>query len=302
MVLHPRSSVHPGISMILDAYFKRASPFTLFPCAIITTVPHVTCIARCTSRSTFVVQGSNLMLDLLPDYLPLPEPERVLVIMAHPDDIEYFVGGTIAHWTAAGVMVTALLATSGQHGTQDEVSTPPEMAAQREREQRAASAVLGVRDVIFLGEADGELEPTLELRLRLVRVIRRVRPDIVVLPDPLRYYFDGYVNHPDHRAAGEAALAAVSPASANRLYHPELIAEGLMPHRASEVWVALAVEPDFWVDITSVIEQKAAAFRCHASQITDWPSMEAAIYASSQTVLPNGQIVHREAYRRIRIG
>jgi LmbE family N-acetylglucosaminyl deacetylase len=230
-----------------------------------------------------------------------PVSGRALVVMAHPDDIEYFVGGTLAAWAAAGVAVTAVLATSGEHGSPNTVLSPPEVAMLREREQREACATLGIQDAIFLREPDGTLQPTLDLRLRLVRIIRRVCPDVVVLPDPMRYYFDGYVNHPDHRAIGEAALAAVSPAAANHLYHPELVEEGLRPHRVRELWLALAYEPNCWVDITTVLPRKLAAMRCHQSQIADWASMELALQATTRTVLAGDEIVHRESYRRIRI-
>lgn len=237
------------------------------------------------------------MVDLAAD----APPEHALVVMAHPDDLEWFVGGTVAAWTAAGARVTALLATSGQHGAQDEVSTPAEIAATREREQRDAAAVLGIGDVQFLHEPDGELQPTLDLRLRLARAIRQARPDVVVLPDPTRYYFDGYVNHPDHRAVGEAALAAVSPAAANRLYHPELLRDGLAPRRVREIWLAMPQHPNGWIDIAAHLPRKLAAMRCHRSQIVDWPAMRAALEASTRLALPDGGIAHRELYHRIRL-
>lgn len=228
-------------------------------------------------------------------------PRRAMVIWAHPDDLEYFVGGTVALWATAGVEVTYVLVTSGDKGLDDLRVSPAEVAAIREREQRGANAVLGIQNVVFLGEPDGELTPTLELRLRLVCEIRRYRPDAVMLPDPTRYFFEGFVNHPDHRAAGEAALAAVAPAAANPRYHPELLAQGLAPHRVSELWLATSPQPNRWVDISGVFEAKVAAMRCHESQIHDPHGLEAHMAAHTLHTGALGETGHREGFRYLKL-
>lgn len=227
--------------------------------------------------------------------------ERAMAIMAHPDDLEFFAGGTVALWTAAGTELTLVLATRGEKGG-DPGPTAAELAAVREREQRSASAVLGVARTVFLDEPDGEVAPSLELRLRLVAEIRRHRPEAVVLPDPTRYHLEGYLNHPDHRAVGEAGCAAVSPSACNPRYHPELLAEGLLPHLAKEVWLAAAPEPNAWVDITATFAVKLAAMRCHKSQFKDMEGLEAHLAAYSEGRDEAGRSVHREGFRRVRIG
>lgn len=230
-------------------------------------------------------------------------PHRAMVIMAHPDDIEYFVGGTVARWNAAGCDVTFVLATSGESGCDDLTLSRQQLAALRQAEQRAAARVLGVEQVLFLDAPDGEVTPTLELRRQLVAKIRRYRPATVIIPDPTRYYFfeQGYVNHPDHRATGEAALAAISPAATNPRYHPELLAEGLKPHQVTQIWLAMPPEPDHWVDITDVFETKLAAMDCHASQISDPTSWEQSLRRSSAFAGMDGLVGYREGFRRLMI-
>lgn len=231
-------------------------------------------------------------------------PRRAMVIMAHPDDIEYFVGGTVARWTTAGCDVTFVLATSGEGGCDDPTLLRQQLAALRQTEQRAAARVLGVEQVVFLDAPDGEVVPTLELRRQLVAEIRRCRPDAVIVPDPTRYYFfeQGYVNHPDHRATGEAALAALSPSANNPRYHPELLAEGLAPHHAGEIWLAMPPEPDHWVDITDVFATKLAAMDCHVSQMRDPTLWEQALRRSSAFAGADGLVGYCEGFRRLMIG
>lgn len=198
-----------------------------------------------------------------------PVPESVLVVMAHPDDAEFSAGGTIARWTAAGASVTYCICTNGDKGTSDPAMDPVEVAKVREREQRAAAAVLGVRDLIFLGHPDGTLQPTLELRRDVVRVIREVRPAAVICPDPTRRYGPGFINHPDHRAVGEVTLDAVYPSARDPLVFPELAQNGHAPHKVREVYIANPAEPTCGVDISSTLETKIAALREHRSQVTE---------------------------------
>jgi LmbE family N-acetylglucosaminyl deacetylase len=195
----------------------------------------------------------------------------VLVMMAHPDDPEFFCGGTLAGWVREGREVCYVLATSGDKGSGDGLTPTAELMARREAEQRAAADVLGVGEVIFLRHRDGELVSDLGLRRQLVRAIRLCRPEVVVTTDPQLYFIgDRRVNHPDHRAMGDAVLAAVFPAASNPRFFPELWeVERLAPHAPREVYIANAERPNHEVDITEVMERKVEAIRQHKSQLTD---------------------------------
>jgi LmbE family N-acetylglucosaminyl deacetylase len=197
-------------------------------------------------------------------------PASALVVAAHPDDIEFACAGTVARWVAEGTRVTYALLTNGASGSSDPTMTRQRLTELREAEQWAAAKVVGVEQVEFLGYEDGLLEPTLEVRERIVRLIRRVRPEVVVTTDPTtRYRGDRYINHPDHRAAGEATLAAVIPGSDTRLAYPELLDEGLEPVKLVGVLLIMADEPNLVVDITGVIDKKLESLRCHVSQLGD---------------------------------
>lgn len=173
----------------------------------------------------------------------------------------------------------------------------------REQEHHAASKLLGVRRTVFLREPDGEVLPTLALRRRILAEVRRYKPDVVVIPDPTRYYFDNsYINHADHRATGEATLPAVSPGANNRSYFPELLAQGLEPHCVQEIWLAIPTEPNRFVDITGTLETKIAAFLCHDSQVTDPAQVRDRITCSTASTDANGQVCYREAFRVMVIG
>ena len=198
-------------------------------------------------------------------------PKKIAVIVAHPDDAEFICAGTVAKWANEGHEITYVLLTSGDKGSDDLTMTAQRLVATREAEQRAAGDVLGVRDIVFLRYPDAMLVPDLELRRTLTRVIRQLKPDIVVCQDPTaRWSGQEYIQHPDHIAAGEATLAALFPAARDRLTFPELLAEGLEPHKVREVYLCGAKEPDVWVDITETIEQKLAALGAHKSQMGDW--------------------------------
>lgn len=202
-----------------------------------------------------------------------PKQKRVLVVMAHPDDGEFSAGGTIAKWAGEGRDVWYCLLTDGQVGDAGDMEiTSEDLAAKRRVEAQGAADALGVQHpVIFLHYWDSKLEPTLEVRMNVARVIRQVRPDIIICQDPtVRYNGQGYINHPDHRAAGEATLAAIMPLADTRLATPELNAEGLAPHKVQEVYITGGQNADKWVDITGYLDRKAAALRAHASQMRDW--------------------------------
>jgi LmbE family N-acetylglucosaminyl deacetylase len=198
-----------------------------------------------------------------------PPPQRALFIAAHPDDIEFVVAGSAAKWTQAESAVRYVLVTSGDAGSHEPGMTRERLACIREAEQRAAAETVGVREVVFLGYHDDEVEPSLALRRDLVREIRRFKPDGVVCFDPTFILGDGYINHPDHRAVAQAALDAVAPAAGMPLVFPELHEEGLEPHPVREVWIASGTQPNTWVDISSTLDLKIEALRKHVSQFPD---------------------------------
>lgn len=196
------------------------------------------------------------------------EPLRVLCIYAHPDDSEFGIGGSVARWADEGAEITYCVITDGAAGSNAPDVDLKELRRTREAEQRAAAAVLGVKEVLFLGYADGSLVPTIELRRDLTRLIRQLRPQRVVCGDPTAvFYGDEYINHPDHRAAAEAATYAVFPSAVTRPIFPELLAEGYEPHQVRELYISGAVQPNTHVDISATLERKIEALRCHVSQV-----------------------------------
>jgi len=201
---------------------------------------------------------------------------RVLVVLAHPDDPEFYCGGTVARWAAEGRQVIYCLLTRGDKGADESGTDGTALAAIREREQRAAAAVLGVAEVLFLDHEDGYLVPDLALRRDIVGVIRRVRPEIVVTCDPTNFFPSSrYINHPDHRAAGQATLDAVFPAAGSGMFFPELEKEqGLAPHKVRQVYVAGALQPNTSIDVTSHLARKVEALRQHKSQIRDMDGLD----------------------------
>jgi LmbE family N-acetylglucosaminyl deacetylase len=202
-------------------------------------------------------------------------PRRVMAVFAHPDDAPFIVGGTLALWANQGDIITLVVATSGDKGSNDPVITPNELTVLREAEERAAAKVLGISDVVFLRHKDGELTPSLELRGEITRLIRLKKPNIVVTFDPTVFWTNNVsLNHPDHRAIGEATLDAVYPTARDRLNFPEHItAEGLETHKARTIYIAATNDPTHVVDITSTIEQKITALHEHKSQIPDMDAM-----------------------------
>lgn len=229
-------------------------------------------------------------------------PKRVMAIMAHPDDPEFFCGGAIALWAREGAEIIYLILTNGNKGSDDPAMTPDQLIKVRQEEQRTAADLLGVSKIIFLDEADGELQATLRLREQVVREIRRHRPDIIICPDPSAYYFGNqYINHPDHRSAGQVAMEAIFPAARNRMYHPELLDEGLMPHPVHEIYLVGALQPDRWVDITEVMDLKVQAIRSHASQLVDPEGSIQRVRQRAEAVDEYGRTVYREAFRYLKI-
>ena len=230
-------------------------------------------------------------------------PESVLVVVAHPDDIDFGMAGTIARFTDAGTHVSYRLATSGEAGPPEDMPRS-EVAAMREMEQRKAAEVVGVSDVEFLGLPDGHLEPNLALRREITRAIRSVRPHLVLTQSPERRYDRLFGSHPDHLAVGEATIGAVYPDSRNPHAHPELLADGYEPHRVSEVWVA-GLEPlDVFIDIEPVFERKVEALSSHVSQTASFDRAEMLAKWARETATRLGfsEDTVVEAFRRINAG
>lgn len=202
-----------------------------------------------------------------------PEVTRVLVVAAHPDDIEFGAAGSIAQWTEAGIEVVYCIVTDGAAGSNDPNTDYVKLIETRREEQMKAAECLGVHDVRFLGYSDGTLMPTLELRRDITRLIRELRPQRMVIMDPTAVLIQegefSYINHPDHRAASEAALYAFFPSAESRPIFPELLDEGLEPYHVNELWLMMSDKPNMYVDITSMEERKLAALLCHASQLNE---------------------------------
>ena len=195
-------------------------------------------------------------------------PKSAMVVVAHPDDAEFIAAGTVAKWSNAGSHVTYVIVTKGDKGSDDPEMTPSQLAQIREREQRDAGRILGVSDFVFMGYPDGYLQHTLELRRDLARVIRSYRPEVVICYDPTnRFLTDTYVNHPDHRASGDATIDAVFPTARDRLTFPELLADGLEPHKVAQLWLAAPGQPNTVVDIGDTLELKCKALLAHPSQL-----------------------------------
>ena len=222
--------------------------------------------------------------------------ERVLAVMAHPDDIDFGAGGTIAALTAAGVEVSYCIITSGDAGGVDRDVPRSEIPAMRQAEQRAAGAAVGVEDITFLGYRDGELSVSHELRRDISRVIRQVRPDRMFIQSPDRNWERIQASHPDHLAAGAAAIQAVYPDARNPFAHPGLLLdEGLDEWSVPEVWVLASPTPNYWFDITETFAAKLLALQAHESQtghmddlegrIRGWMTMQA-----QQGGLPEGRL------------
>lgn len=198
-------------------------------------------------------------------------PESAIVIVAHPDDPEFSCGGTMARWAKAGTRICYVLCTSGDVGIAEPGMTREKAAQIREKEQRQAAEITGVAETVFLGEPDGMLQPTMELRKKIVREIRRFRPEVVVTGDPTRVWSgNSYINHPDHRAASIATLDATFPAAGQPNLFEELADEGLQAHKPRKVYVTSWEQADVFVNIEETIDIKVAALRAHKSQMKDW--------------------------------
>ena len=207
---------------------------------------------------TAIREGSVVMI----------KPVHMMVITPHPDDAEFGVAGTVARWTKEGKDVIYVVCTNGDKGTSDPNMKPDELARIREKEQLAAAKLLGVREVIFLRHPDQSLEDTNEFRKEIVRLLRMYKPETVVTADPYRRY----IWHRDHRITGQVTLDAIFPYARDFHSYPDLLEEGLQPHKVKEVLLWGAQEPNYRTDITTTFATKVAALRCHKSQIGDNPA------------------------------
>jgi LmbE family N-acetylglucosaminyl deacetylase len=231
--------------------------------------------------------------------------QRILVVIAHPDDVDFGAAGTVARWTDAGIEVAYCIATDGEAGGRHSGIGPEELADLRRVEQANAAKVVGVTDLTFLGYPDGRLVPSLELRRDITREIRRVRPDRVLCQSPERNYQRIYASHPDHLACGDASLSAVYPDARNPFAHPELRDEGYEPWSPREVYLMSAGDANTFVDITETVDRKIEALRCHVSQMPDPEGIEARIRAwatanAQQAGLARGALA--EGFLRIETG
>lgn len=226
-------------------------------------------------------------------------PKRVMVIVAHPDDIEFSCAGTIARWVKQGAVACYVLVTSGDVGIAKAGMTRAEATEIREREQREAAAIVGVHDLVFLREPDGMVEATIALRKKLVREIRRFKPDTVITGDPQALWVSGgYINHPDHRAVALAAVDAIFPAAGQPNLFEELAEEGLTAHKPHKVYVTTWDKADTWVDISETIETKIASLKAHVSQMGEWDPTEM-VRQWAQEAAKGKEMDYAEQYRVI---
>ncbi|MEP0775053.1 MAG: PIG-L family deacetylase [Acidobacteriota bacterium] len=226
-------------------------------------------------------------------------PDHVLTIFAHPDDAETMAGGSLLHLASTGARLTLCIVTDGDKGTNDETDSAAAVIARRRREQARAAARLGA-EVVYLGFEDGLVQPTLELRKALVRVIRQLRPDIILTHDPTVWFrHNVYINHPDHRAVGQAVLEAVYPAVKKPRTFPDLFErENLAPHVVGEIWVGPTDHPNHWVDISRHLEEKIALICEHASQFPPEPTRAAFTRLAREAGAPAG-LAAAESFRRL---
>ena len=226
---------------------------------------------------------------------------KALVFTPHPDDAELMAGATMAKWAAQGTEVILVVVTNGAMGSNDPAVTRDDLIATRQREQRAAADLIGVREVVFLGYEDGYVEDSHDLRRDMIREIRRYQPDVVMSMDPAMFYAgQQYVNHPDHRAVGMAFCAAVNPgATTVPLYRAELYDQGFAPHQVKACLLGLSTNADYVVDIDGLLDLKVQALRTHASQMADWEGLEGFVQglAAMSAAPSGGTVTQAEAFK-----
>lgn len=235
-----------------------------------------------------------------PASVPAPTaPNRVMTILAHPDDAEFGCGGTLAIWARQGSEITMVIVTDGSKGNDDRSITSERLVTMRAEEQTRAARILGVKHVVNLGYEDGVLQPTIALRRDIARVIRQYKPDVIITGDPdNRFGGDFYINHPDHRAAAEAALYGIFPAAGNFNFYPDLLAEGLEPHQVKEVWIEEWGGGTTFVDVSEAMDAKIAALAEHKSQF-DIKDVEPFVRRWTAETGKKHGVAFAESYRKI---
>ena len=230
----------------------------------------------------------------------LPTPERVLVVAAHPDDIEFGAAGTVARWVSEGSSVRYLLATRGDKGSDDPDADISALVKVREREQRAAAAEIGVERVDYLDEPDGQVEPSLRLRECITRAIRAFRPEVVMTHDPTVLFVNNeWVNHPDHRAVGQTTVDAVFPTARDPLNFREHLDDGLGSWKVAELFLWSTNEANQIVDIGATLDRKVAALVHHASQFRSIDEIERWVRRRSEELGERAGYRAAEGFRRV---
>jgi LmbE family N-acetylglucosaminyl deacetylase len=230
----------------------------------------------------------------------LPTPDRVLVVAAHPDDIEFGAAGVVARWVSEGSDVRYLLVTRGDKGSDDPTTDPGDLAARREVEQRAAADEIGVSGVAFLDEPDGQVEATLRLREQVTRAVRAYRPEVVMTHDPTVLFVNNeWVNHPDHRAVGVVTVDAVFPTARDPLNFREHLDAGLGPWKVAELFLWSTNEANQLVDISATLDRKVAALRHHASQFHQFDAVERWLRRRSEELGERAGYGAAEGFRRV---
>ena len=232
-------------------------------------------------------------------------PKTVLAVAAHPDDVDFGFAGSIAKWAQTGADIYYLIISDGSKGTEDRSIPASELIRIREEEQRAAAKLLGAKDVFFLGYPDSELIVTLELKKQIARYIRKLKPDTVLVMDPTMVYSNArdfsFINHPDHRVAGQVTLDAIFPLARDHLTFPDLLSEGLEPHKVSTVLMVNFEKHNFAVDISSTFNAKLSALGLHKSQVADLRNMQEMVKAWAETSGKHYGYTYAEAFVRLDI-
>lgn len=228
------------------------------------------------------------------------EVERALVIMAHPDDPDFSCAGSAIQMARQGIEVTYMILTNGDKGNHNPLVTRRQLILMRKEEQRKAAAMSGVEHVLFMDEEDGFLRPTPELRKRVCREIRRIRPQLIICNSADRYVSGrGYINHPDHRNAGLVALEAIFPAADNPMFYPDLTNEGYPPHKISQLYISGADVVDVEIDISDAIDLKIKSILCHESQFDDLAATEKRMREWTGEEQEDGSLRHFERFQQL---
>ena len=233
----------------------------------------------------------------------LKTPKTVLAVFAHPDDMDFSSSGTIAKWAKKGADITYLVCTDGSKGSEDPTITPRKLAVIRKKEQLEAAKILGVNDVIFLKHRDGELIVDLKLKEAISMVIRKKKPDLVITLDPTFLYSTkrGFVNHSDHRAAGQAAIDAVFPLARDRLNFPHHEKQGLAPHKTKTLLLVSFEDPEHFEDITETLVKKLEVLKAHKSQVPSNSEFEKRIREWARILGKKAGFRYAEGFKRIQL-